>query len=130
VEFTKHLTHDTGTFPGRLVIVHAHFIHGVEDPAVYGFKSVSYIWEGSSYDHTHGVVDIGSLHLLLNIHRDDTVVVPGLFRLICFVHSSQLADLRIGELTDCFCPISHPKTGFFQGVQIYHFQGVKPDRAA
>ena len=80
VVLTEHLTNDARTFLIRLRadVVNVH--HAVEDTAVYGLKAVANIGEGTSHNHRHRVVDVGGLHLLLDVNLNDSVVVE------CLIH--------------------------------------------
>ena len=71
VIFTQYFPDDAGTFLGGLVIRHAQFIHCKQNPPVYRLKTIPHIRKGPAHDNRHGIVNIGSLHLLLNIHLHD-----------------------------------------------------------
>ena len=50
---------------------HALLVHGVEDATVYRLESIPYIGQRSADNHRHGIVDVGGLHFLLDVDRDD-----------------------------------------------------------
>ena len=71
--FTHGIADDTGTLPVRLVRTVIQFYHGVKNPTLYRLQAVSYIWQRPGSDHTHGVINIGVLHRLLQINLMDFV---------------------------------------------------------
>ena len=83
---TQYFTHNSRTLPGGFVIIHPQFVHGKKDPSVYWFQTIPYIRQCPAYDYTHGVIDVGRLHLLLNVDGNYSVVVVGLFGEILFFH--------------------------------------------
>ena len=101
--FTQDFTDDTGRFLVRPVRSHARFLHGIQDAAVYGFQAVPHVRQGPLHNDAHGVIDIGVLHLVGQIHvfdfttlGDITVVVGKdlfrnivrIFRLVVHVNTS------------------------------------------
>ena len=66
--FTHGITYDTRAFTMRLIGTVIQFNHGVQHPALHRLQTVSYIRKSPGSDYAHGVVDIGSLHSLLQIH--------------------------------------------------------------
>ena len=84
--FTQYLTHKSRTFSGGLVVIHAQFIHGKKDPSVNWFQAIANIWQCPAHNYTHGVIDVGRLHLLLNVDGNYPVVVVCLLREILFFH--------------------------------------------
>jgi hypothetical protein len=63
--FTNHIANDTGRFLIGSVPGVVELMHGKEHSAVNRFQTISGIWERSSNDHTHGVIEITATHLLL-----------------------------------------------------------------
>jgi len=39
-------------------------MHGEQDPAVHGFESITRIGQGTTNDHTHGVIEVTAPHFL------------------------------------------------------------------
>src|SRR5437868_10643616 len=70
-----HITHNTGRFFIRLVTVIAHFIHTKQAAPVNRLQTIAYIGQCTTDDHTHRIIDIRGLHLLLDIHRYDLTPV-------------------------------------------------------
>ena len=64
VVLTQHVTHAGGALLKGLVGGQAAFVHGVQNPAVYGFQTVPHVRQGSAHNDAHGVLNIGPLHLL------------------------------------------------------------------
>ena len=60
--------HTSGLLIG-LIVSHALFIHGVENAPVNGLQPIPDIGQSSAYDHTHGVIDVGGLHLLSDVNQ-------------------------------------------------------------
>ena len=71
VILTQHFTDDTGALLVGRAWVQAHIVHGVEDAAVHRLEAIARIREGAGHDHAHGVVEIGSAHLLFDQHGPD-----------------------------------------------------------
>ncbi len=71
------LTHDlTDTVCGFLVGTVggvAHLIHSKKHTAVNGLESVAHVRQGSRDDDRHRIVDIGALHLVLDIDLDNAI---------------------------------------------------------
>ena len=74
------LAHDVAHHPGRflvgLIMGHALLIHGIEYAPVYRLEPVSYIRQSPSHDHTHGIIDVGGLHLLSDAHLNFRQLPP------------------------------------------------------
>src|SRR5699024_4341464 len=66
--FTHGISDDTGTFSVRLIRPVVQFYHGVKNPSLHRLQSVPYIGKGTGRDDAHGILDIGFLHCLLQIH--------------------------------------------------------------
>ena len=62
---TDHITHDTGRFFVRLVVVVRQHIHGEQYPPVHRFQTVTNIGQSAPHDHTHGIGEIGLAHFAL-----------------------------------------------------------------
>jgi hypothetical protein len=71
------VTHDISDDTRRLVIALIRpitsVIHCVEDSAMDGLEAISNIWEGSTDNDRHGVVEIAARHLYLEINSLLTV---------------------------------------------------------
>lgn len=67
-------------------------VHRVEDPPVHGLEAVPHVGEGASDDDGHGVVEIGLLHLPLEVDFRNTPVIVsgGLF----FAHWNPALDVE------------------------------------
>jgi hypothetical protein len=74
VVVTHHLADDTGTLVVPAVRPETGVVHGVQHPAVHRLKPVADVRQRTGHDHAHGVVDVGPLHLVLDVDRLDTVV--------------------------------------------------------
>src|SRR5208282_323292 len=68
---THGLADDLGALGVLLVVLQAHFAHGVEHTAMDGLETVASVRESAADDHRHGVVEIGALHLLFNVDGDE-----------------------------------------------------------
>jgi hypothetical protein len=64
VILAHHVADDAGGFLVRAVPVDAHFMHPVEDAAVNGLQAVAHVGQRAADDHAHGVIEIGTLHLV------------------------------------------------------------------
>ena len=64
VVFPHRVAHGAGGFAVGLVVGVAGFLHREKDAAVDRFQPVAQIGDGAAYDHAHGVVEIGGLHLV------------------------------------------------------------------
>ena len=71
VVFTDNVTNHTGRLLVGLIPVVAQLAHGVEHATVDRFEAITHIWQRSTNDYTHGVIEIGLFHLLLDIYRED-----------------------------------------------------------
>ena len=71
VELTEYVSHDTGRLTGRFVGVEVQLgAHIVEDASMHRFESVPHVGKRTRYDHRHRIIDVGRLHLLLDVDRD------------------------------------------------------------
>ena len=57
----------------RLIGGVAHFIHTEQHATVHRFHTIAHIGKGARHNHRHRVVDVGRLHLVLDIDFKDTV---------------------------------------------------------
>ena len=71
VVLTDDVTHHAGGFLVGLVPVIAEFVHRVQDTPVNRLEPVPYIGKRPPDNHAHGVVEVGLLHLLLEVDRQD-----------------------------------------------------------
>ena len=69
VVFVDYIAHDTGGFFIGPIPVVVEFVHREQNPAVYRFQAIPGIWQGSTNNHAHGVVEVGAFQLGLD--RDD-----------------------------------------------------------
>ena len=93
VVLTKHIT-DTGSrlFKG-FVRGQAAFVHGVQDPAMYGLQAVTNVGKGTANDDAHGVLDIRAFHFIHQIGLGDGLVrEPDIIRAIGAIMLSQFAS--------------------------------------
>jgi len=86
MEFPHYFPDDTGGFLMRLIAVIAQFVHAEEDTAVHGFQAIPYVRERPADDHRHRIIDVGGLHLLFNVYRDNTIIILRLERSAIFFH--------------------------------------------
>ena len=69
--FTENFTDDTRRFLVRFVGAHTGFLHGIQDAAVYRLQAVPDIWQGTSNNNAHRIIDVAVLHLMFQIDRYD-----------------------------------------------------------
>ena len=75
VILTHHFSYyGCGFFIGLIAVV-TYFVHGIQYPAVDGLKSISCIWQCPANNYRHRIIDVGSLHLLLDIYLNNSVVI-------------------------------------------------------
>ena len=90
------LTHDLADYASALVPAAiravAAVVHPVEDPPVHRLEPVTNIRQRTTHDHAHGVIEIGLLDLILQIHRLSPVG-HGLLRHISHELRALLSDL-------------------------------------
>ena len=58
----QHFANNTGTLFVRSVGMQPQVVHGIENTAMDGFQTISYIGQGTGHDYAHGVIEIGYLH--------------------------------------------------------------------
>ena len=75
VILTHYLTDDTCTFLRRLVTRVTEFIHSEQHTAVNRFETVAHIRQRTAHDHTHRVIDIRGFHFLVNLHRNNVIIL-------------------------------------------------------
>jgi len=68
MELAQHLADNAGGFLVSCVGADAQFVHGEENAAVDGFEAVAGVGQGPRDDHAHGVIEVRSAHLFVNIH--------------------------------------------------------------
>src|SRR5690606_3638153 len=71
VVLTEHLPHQPCALLIRTGAGHAQALHAEKHPAVHGLQPIAHVGQGPAYDHRHRIIDVGGLHFLLNIDRDD-----------------------------------------------------------
>ena len=71
VIFTDYVTDHTGRFLVGLVPVVPQLVHSKQNAAVNRFQAITHIRQSSSYDHAHGVIQIGTLELFFDVDRRD-----------------------------------------------------------
>ena len=69
VVLADHVAHDAGGLLVGLVPVVGKLVHGEEDAAVHGLQAVPDVRKRPPHDHAHGVVQVGTAHLLLEADR-------------------------------------------------------------
>ena len=71
VELTEHVADDTGALTVRLVRIEVQFVaHIEEDAPVHGLQAVAHVGKRAGDDDRHRIVDIGGLHLFLDVYPD------------------------------------------------------------
>jgi hypothetical protein len=70
VVFTDDVADHAGRFLVSLVPVVAKFVHRVEDATMHGLEAVAHVRQRASDDHAHGVIEIGTTHLLFEADRE------------------------------------------------------------
>ena len=68
VVLTQHFTDNTSGLLVRRAGAQAHVVHGIQDAPVHRLQAVAGVGQGPGHDHAHGVIQIGLLHLLININ--------------------------------------------------------------
>ena len=89
VIFTHYFTDDTCRFLERLVRCNAETAHSVKDSSVYRLESVPNVRKRSSDDYTHGVIDVGVLHFVMDLMLYHFLIfnqVTHLFKLLPSIH--------------------------------------------
>ena len=71
VVLANDVTDNTRRFLVGLVIVIAQLAHGEQRPPVYRFQPIARIGQRTSHNHAHGVIEIGLLHLVLDVDGQD-----------------------------------------------------------
>ena len=74
VIFAEHVAHHAGAFAVGTVGGEAQLVHREQDAALHRFESVPHVGEGAPHDHTHRVLEVRALHLLMQGDRFDPVV--------------------------------------------------------
>ena len=75
VILSEHLTYYAGTFLVWFVTCVSDTHHTKENSSMHGLEAVSHIWQGTSHNNRHGIVDVRRLHLFLNIDFENSVLV-------------------------------------------------------
>ena len=76
---TEYVTNKAGRFLIWFIRSHASFLHGVQDTAMNRFQSVTNVRQSTHNDYRHSVIDVGSLHFLVDLNGLDITMAPGLF---------------------------------------------------
>ena len=74
VELTHDVTDDTSTLGECLVGAVATVIHRVDHTTVNGLEAVTNVGKCATHDHAHCVVEVGTLHLQLQVNLLDAVL--------------------------------------------------------
>ena len=82
VVLTHYLTHDTCGFLGWLVTCVAQLIHTKQHTAVYWLEAIAHVRQCAGYNHTHRVIDVRGSHFLVNLYRNNSVVVNHLYKVL------------------------------------------------
>jgi len=69
VILTHDLPDDTGALVPAPIRPVTAVIHPVEDAAVHRLEAVADIRQRPTHDHAHGVIEVGLLDLVLEVHR-------------------------------------------------------------
>ena len=98
VVVTHDLTDDAGGLGERGGGAVSAVVHGVQDATVDGLEAVAHVGQGSPDDDAHGVVEVGALHLLLQVDLADALGVRDVPRVgsLLVAHKCSLR---------CFCSI-------------------------
>ena len=96
VILTHYLTHDTRRFLRWLIAGITQLMHSIQYTTVYWLKTVAHIWQSSCYNHTHRVVDVRTSHFLINLYRNNSVVVNHI--IFSYFYSDPLASLSFVAL--------------------------------
>ena len=75
VVLAKDVTNDAGTFAVRTIGGKPQLLHRKQDAALHWLEAVAHIGEGPPHDHAHGVFEVGTLHLLMQGDRLDSLPV-------------------------------------------------------
>ena len=75
VVLTKHVADNAGAFAIGTIRGEPQLLHGKQDAALHGLKAVAHIGKGPPHDHAHGVFEVGTLHLLMQGDRLDSLPV-------------------------------------------------------
>jgi hypothetical protein len=67
VVLAHNISHHTGGLLEGLIVGHALLVHGVKNASVDGLQPIPYVRQRSTYDHAHGIIDVGRLHLISDI---------------------------------------------------------------
>ena len=75
VEFTQHLTHDTGGFLVGCVGTQSQLLHGIQYAAVDRLQAIACVGKGAGDDHAHRIIQIRITHLGIDINLLDISVL-------------------------------------------------------
>ena len=70
VVITHNFTDHLGTFDRLVALGNSHAAHGVQNTAVNRFQSVTHVRNGTADVYTERILEIRSVHDLLDIHRN------------------------------------------------------------
>ena len=65
---TKDLTDDTGRLLCLACMSETEAVHSEKDSSMYRLETVTHVREGPGHDYRHGVVDVGTPHLFVDVH--------------------------------------------------------------
>jgi len=68
------VANNTGALFVRLVPETPQLIHGEEDTAMHGFQTIAKVRQRSTNDNAHGVLEVGLLHLVLDVDVEYSIV--------------------------------------------------------
>ena len=80
VELTHHVADHAGALVEGAVRAVAAVVHRVDHAAVHGLQTVTHIRQGAANNNRHCVVQVGTLHLSLQVHLFNVTVVVYAFR--------------------------------------------------
>ena len=75
VILAHHVADDAGGLDVGAVRQMIVLLHGKQDPPMHGLEAVAHVGQSARYDHAHGVIEIGALHLVGDGDGADAVLV-------------------------------------------------------
>ena len=63
VEMAHHVADYAHTFGEPGIGTVTTVIHGIQNPPVYRLQTIPHFRQGTPYDHTHRIIQVGALHL-------------------------------------------------------------------
>ena len=94
VVLTHYLSHDTCTLLCRFVMCNVKLVHTVHNTAVNRFETVTHIWQGTSHNNGHSIVNIRRTHFVVNIDWDYSTVCHNSLLYLFFLLFSITRDVH------------------------------------